>query len=76
MYPKEVPAFPNPGVRLIKEDEEVAIWEEVFEPGKPNNNPSTHTRLHRLLPEGGKFDINTRPALASRIDQAPEGSLR
>jgi hypothetical protein len=55
MYSKEVPAFPIPGVRLIKEDEQVAIWEEVFEPGKPNNSPSTHTRPHRLLPEGGNL---------------------
>ena len=28
----EIPPFPNPGVRLIKEEEHVAIWEEVFEP--------------------------------------------
>jgi hypothetical protein len=29
----EIPPFPNPGVRLIKEDAHVAVWEEVFEPG-------------------------------------------
>jgi len=23
----EIPPFPNPGVRLIKEDEHVAIWD-------------------------------------------------
>ena len=39
----EIPPFPNPGVRLIKEDEHVAIWEEVFEPGTPTP-PHRHTR--------------------------------
>jgi predicted metal-dependent enzyme (double-stranded beta helix superfamily) len=31
----EIAPFPKPGVRLVKEDERLAIWEEIFEPGKP-----------------------------------------
>ena len=53
----EIAPFPNPGVRLIKEDEHVAIWEEVFEPGKP-------TPFHRhmrdyiaMFPHGGEATI-------------------
>jgi hypothetical protein len=38
----EIPPFPKSGVRLIKEDEHVAIWVEVFAPAKP-------TPPHRLL---------------------------
>jgi hypothetical protein len=39
----EIAPFPNPGVRLVKEDEHVAIWEETFEPGKPTP-PHRHMR--------------------------------
>ena len=39
----EIPPFPNPGVRLIKEDEHVAVWEEVFAPDQPTP-PHRHTR--------------------------------
>jgi quercetin dioxygenase-like cupin family protein len=39
----EISPFPNPGVRLVKEDEHVAIWEETFEPGKPTP-PHRHMR--------------------------------
>jgi len=39
----EISPFPNPGVRLVKEDERVAIWEETFEPSKPTP-PHRHTR--------------------------------
>jgi hypothetical protein len=35
----DIPPFP---VRLIKEDEHVAIWEEVFEPGKPTPTTPAH----------------------------------
>ena len=53
----EIPSFPNPGVRLIKEDEHVAIWEEVFEPGKPTA-PHRHTRDYIFLfPNGGELTI-------------------
>jgi hypothetical protein len=37
----EIPPFQ--GKRLIKENEHVAIWEEVFEPGKPTP-PHRHMR--------------------------------
>jgi hypothetical protein len=53
----EIPPFPNPGVRLIKEDEHVAIWEEVFEPGKPTP-PHRHTRDYIFVfPNGGELVI-------------------
>ncbi len=53
----EIPPFPNPGVRLIKEDKHVAIWKEVFEPGKPTA-PHRHTRDYIFLfPNGGELTI-------------------
>ena len=39
---KEVPPFPNPGVRLIKEDDRIAIFEEIFDlASRPR-----HTGIH------------------------------
>jgi hypothetical protein len=53
----EIPPFPNPGVRLIKEDAHVAIWEEVFEPGKPTP-PHRHMRDYiAAYPNGGEVTI-------------------
>src|SRR4030095_8535658 len=53
----EIPPFPNPGVRLVKEDEHIAIWEEVFEPGKPTA-PHRHTRDYIFtFPNGGELTI-------------------
>jgi hypothetical protein len=53
----EIPPFPNPGVRLIKEDEHVAIWEEIFEPGKPTP-PHRHTRDYiAIFPDAGELTI-------------------
>jgi hypothetical protein len=53
----EIPPFPNPGVRLIKEDKHVAIWEEVFEPGKPTP-PHRHMRDYiAAYPNGGEVTI-------------------
>ena len=53
----DVPPFPNPGVRLIKEDEQVAIWEEVFEPGKPTT-PHRHMRDYiAFFPNEGQLTI-------------------
>ena len=50
----EIAPFPNPGVRLIKEDEHVAVWEEVFEPGKPTP-PHRHLRDYiAAYPHGGE----------------------
>jgi len=54
---KEVPPFPNPGVRLIKEDEHIAIWEEIFEPGKATK-PHRHTRDYiAFFPRAGQLTI-------------------
>jgi hypothetical protein len=51
----EILPFPNPGVRLVKEDEHVAIWEEVFEPGKPTP-PHRHMRDYiAIFPNGGEL---------------------
>ncbi len=53
----EIPSFPNPGVRLIKEDEHIAIWEEVFEPGKPTP-PHRHMRDYIVIyPNAGELTI-------------------
>jgi len=53
----DIRPFPNPGVRLIKKDEHVAIWEEVFEPGKPTP-PHRHMRDYiALFPNGGELTI-------------------
>jgi hypothetical protein len=53
----EIPPFPNPGVRLIKEDEHVAVWEEVFAPGKPTP-PHRHMRDYiAIFPNGGELTI-------------------
>ncbi len=54
---QEIPPFPNPGVRLLKEDEHVAIWEEVFAPGKPTP-PHRHMRDYiAIFPNGGELTI-------------------
>ena len=63
----EIPPFPNPGVRLVKEDEHVAIWEEVFEPGKPTA-PHRHTRDYIFIfPNGG--DLTNTP-LAGKEEES------
>jgi hypothetical protein len=53
----EIPPFPNLGVRLIKEDEHIAIWEEVFEPNIPTP-PHRHMRDYvAIFPNGGELTI-------------------
>lgn len=53
----EVAPFPNVGVQLIKEDEHVAIWREVFEPGAPTS-PHRHMRDYvAIFPHGGELTI-------------------
>src|SRR5215813_4484650 len=53
----EISPFPNPGVRLIKEDEHVAIWEEVFDPDTPTP-PHRHMRDYiAIFPSGGELTI-------------------
>lgn len=53
----EIAPFPNVGVQLIKEDEHVAIWREVFEPGKPTP-PHRHMRDYiAIFPNGGELTI-------------------
>jgi predicted metal-dependent enzyme (double-stranded beta helix superfamily) len=53
----EIAPFPNVGVQLIKEDEHVAIWKEVFEPGKPTP-PHRHMRDYiAIFPNGGELTI-------------------
>jgi hypothetical protein len=53
---KEVPPFPNPGVRLIKEDDYIAIFEEIFEPDKPTD-AHRHTRDYvAFFSEGRRSD--------------------
>ena len=74
----EIPPFPNPGVRLIKEDEHVAIWEEVFEPGKPTP-PHRHMRDYiAIFPNCGEVTITPlageaeeRTAIAGDFKEAP-----
>ena len=53
----EILPFPNVGVQLIKEDGHVAIWKEVFEPGKPTP-PHRHMRDYiSIFPNGGEVTI-------------------
>src|SRR5215470_18040170 len=53
----EIAPFPNVGVQLIKEDEHIAIWKEVFEPGKPTP-PHRHMRDYiSIFPNGGETTI-------------------
>jgi hypothetical protein len=74
----EIPPFPNPGVRLIKEDEHVAIWEEVFEPDKPTP-PHRHMRDYiAIFPHGGELTINPlageveeNTMIAGEVQEAP-----
>ncbi|MCP5201432.1 MAG: hypothetical protein H6977_15625 [Gammaproteobacteria bacterium] len=54
---QDIVPFPNPGVRLIEEDERVMVWEEVFEPG-------VATPAHRhirdyiaVFPDGGELTL-------------------
>ena len=52
----EVP-FPNPGVRLVEEDEHYAVWEEFFEPGVATP-PHRHLRDYvATFPVGGELTI-------------------
>ena len=49
--------FPNPGVRLVEEDEDVAVWEEVFQPGVATP-PHRHQRDYiAMFPQGGELTI-------------------
>ena len=53
----EIPPFPNVGVQRLKEDEHVAIWREVFEPGTPTL-PHRHMRDYiAIFPNGGELTI-------------------
>ena len=53
----EILPFPNPGVRLVKEDVHLAIWEEIFEPGKPTP-PHRHMRDYiAIFPHAGELTI-------------------
>jgi hypothetical protein len=62
----EIPPFPNPGVRLIKEDEHVAIWQEVFAPDKPTP-PHRHMRDYiAIFPNGGELTITP---LAGEVEE-------
>lgn len=53
----EIVPFPNPGVRLVEEDELTAVWEEIFEPGVATP-PHRHIRDYvALFPEGGELTL-------------------
>ena len=64
---KEVPPFPNPGVRLIKEDEHIAIWEELFEPDK-STEPHRHMRDYIQAGFGAMPDEKMRQRMAALIE--------
>ena len=52
----EVP-FPNPGVRLVDEDERCLVWEEFFEPGMAT---PAHRHLRDYVatfPGGGELTV-------------------
>ena len=53
----DITPFPNVGVELIKEDEHIAVWREVFAPGKPTP-PHRHMRDYiAVYPEGGELTL-------------------
>jgi quercetin dioxygenase-like cupin family protein len=53
----KIAPFPNPGVRLVKEDEHIAIWEETFKPGQPTP-PHRHMRDYiAIFPYAGELTI-------------------
>ena len=57
MHIDNIALFPNPGVNLLKEDEHVAVWEEVFEPGMPTP-PHRHLRDYiAIFPDGGELTV-------------------
>ena len=53
----EIAPFPNVGVQLLKEDEQIAIWQEIFEPDTPTS-PHRHMRDYiAIFPNGGELTI-------------------
>lgn len=81
----DIAAFPNPGVRLLREDERIAVWEENFEPGIPTA-PHRHTRDYvAIFPDAGELtvtplagDLEEYAFLAGSADPLPttEGRIR
>jgi hypothetical protein len=79
----EIPPFPNPGVRLIKEDEHVAIWEEIFEAGKPTP-PHRHMRDYvAIFPNAGELtlkllagDSEKNTIVAGHVEEFPAEKQR
>ena len=53
----EIAPFPNVGVQLLKEEEQVAVWQEMFEPDTPTS-PHRHMRDYiAIFPNGGELTI-------------------
>jgi hypothetical protein len=53
----EIAPFPNVGVQLLKEDEHIAVWQEMFEPDTPTS-PHRHMRDYiAIFPNGGELTI-------------------
>ena len=53
----DIAPFPNPGVRLVEEDDAICVWEEVFEPGIATP-PHRHTHDYiAMFPEGGELTL-------------------
>lgn len=77
--------FPNPGVRLIEEDERCAVWEEFFQPGLATP-PHRHLRDYvAAFPGGGELtvthvagELETYSLLNGAMEPLPttEGSAR
>lgn len=60
MASDDIAPFPNPGVRLLREDEHVAVFEEVFEPGVPTA-PHRHLRDYlAFFPVAGELTVSHR----------------
>lgn len=77
----DIAPFPNPGVNLLKEDEHVAIWEEVFVPGVPTP-PHRHLRDYiAIFPDGGELtvthvagELESYSIIAGKIEPLPNNS--
>lgn len=83
--PNEEVPFPNPGVRLVEEDADYAVWEEIFQPGIATP-PHRHLRDYvATFPGGGELtvthvagELETYSLLNGAMDPLPtaEGSAR
>ena len=62
----EIAPFPNVGVQLLKEDEHIAVWQEMFEPDTPTS-PHRHMRDYIAIFHDVIFPFNPQFAGLARL---------